>query len=78
MRQASELNGVTSTDWNDGKVVAFELASTEKPLPSRPCDEKPIGLQELQELEGELGQHPAERTAREEDRKARIRSHRQT
>jgi len=71
-RQTSELSGVTSKNWNEDKAVAFELASTEKPLPSRPWDEKPAGMYGLQELEGEIG---PERTVIEEDRKARIRAH---
>lgn len=75
MRQASELSGVTSKDWDEGKVVASELASTAKPLPSRPYDKKPTGIHEFQELEGEIEQYHAEKTVMEEDRKTRIRAH---
>ena len=71
-RKASELTSSSnvsplSQPWfvelSDGKGVAHELGSLEKPLPPRPDDRKES---EAQEMEGELGWHPAVRAKMEQ------------
>lgn len=73
LRKASELTEETvispislqlPAEISDGGIAAHELGSTEKPLPHIPDHARSV---EIQEMEGELGWHPAHRPGREFD-----------
>ncbi|KAL6717932.1 hypothetical protein ACLMJK_004017 [Lecanora helva] len=53
---------------SDGKGAAYEISSAEKPLPPYPHDSTTISIQEM---EGELGWHPAMRSAMEDEKRCK-------
>ena len=54
----SPMSTLEPVELSDGKGAAYEISSVEKPLPPRPPLSKRVSIQEM---EGELGWHPAMR-----------------
>ena len=72
-RRSSELHAtIVLQELSDGKVVAHELGSPDRPLPPAPYDQKITNFQ-VQEIEGGVsGVRSAERDSRERDTKMKV------